>query len=1691
MSNPNHVRWGVPGEVVAQLNELFERGLYLQAFELSKAYGPLQTWQGAGARVIAARLAHHLGSASLCARITARAAKEHPDDASAQYYHAYTILEWRGPLPAWNRLRELGDMPKATPEQLADLCALRGQIASSLRDFQTAESLVLRAQELHPGDPWLEVIRSHLMENQDRYEESLAAAENAVRLHPYPYYRAGILAQAQALQLLNRDREALELLRQASSHLESAAVETLLFALQVELGQPEEALLTLDRYERLTPLRQKDTDQWLRSQRCRLMHLCGRREEALQLSQTLDDKFHKAITSRMTDSGHQPKRVQLPVGFVRQNYKTCAPATLAALGRYWQCPTDHLQLVTEMCYDGTPPQRQREWAEKNGWCVKEFRLTWESGVALLDAGIPFAISTVETANAHLQAIVGYDTTRGTFSLRDPYNPYLREVEAETFLDYYKSSGPRCFAMVPLAEAAKLQAITLPEADLYDLIYQHEQALANYDRTRAVEVLSQLESLDAKHRLTWNARRSLAYHDVDAKENERCVDALRELYPKDGNLLLSKISFLRSGPRDELLAFQTRLCKDKEADPLFFQQLASELLVDAREEAEAERLLKKCLRGRPYDATALHVLADLRWQQRQLETAYELYRFAASLEDKREEPTRALFAASRHLRKHHEVIGYLRDRFARFGRYSHLSLVTLFWSEVDLTEIAQAFKHLAQALEWRPDDAGLRCFAADIFARFGNYSEARKHLDHARGKTRQLEWLRTAAQVATMEDKRTEALGLWHEVLKLDPMARDAHEAVLQLIAETEGPQAVSQRLENLETQFPHNLDFQQMVVSWWRRENVPRAITVLEKMVTLHPVNSWVRRELADLLAETDQIERALQEVAVGMQLEPNVPFGYCVRGFIYRKQQRIPEAAEDFKQALRFSVDNDYAQRALLEVCAEHAEKKAALEFIQQELLRQVVFGTGLLVFRELAYPILEPRELADFLRKALQERPDLWHSWSALMQQLGSQGELHEAEEVARGATKRFPLSPRMWLDYALIMRLQESSAGEIECLETAVRLNPAWTTAAKELAEAYERAGDFWKARRVMEAVLVQQPLDASIHELLAHFLWKTGDRDEALQRLQKALEIDPGLMWAWDQLPVWGKDRGHPDLATEKLRKLVESRAGEVRSWLLLAQQLEGRETLNERLEAVEKALQLQPRSVWAHTVKVNLLMEADRKEEAVKACKPPVFGDKPPRELLRLEARAERASGNEKRSMTLLDALVENHPDYTEAWHLKASWHWEAGEMEKAAQAADKITRLNPLEPIAWGYKGAWEWERGNKAAAIVCFRKGYEISHNYTYAGFSLFDLLIEQGQAAEAAEVLHLLRKHTPGPNVLCRDIKLAIAREERHRAPDLLVKVLQSEEADAEHVGEAWEVMKRAGLADKAAEVIQACVFNGVANPAAASLWMKIKLQKKKWSNLYLIQNRGLRQPLKEAVLEAWLDVLNEEIKASMDDYWKCQWLNLRLKKCLKHFGQDLQNSQALWAQVTVALINLKRHRASAQWVAGWQQRKDLELWMLHNISIIWERAGDDAQAGEAYQAAVKIAGHEPMAARLYCRAAIEKALAGDATEAGQLIARAKSSDLDEHQMIYWRLANLVFRAASMPGHKLADAEKADLEELFVRKKDRPQDYRLLKRIVKALTSHAGNRRLGWWLWWKSYGDVVITVTLIIIVLTVLLRS
>src|SRR5438045_3490327 len=376
--------------VLDEVADLYGQAKYLQAFKAGQAaLGELPQWQGTKARLWAGRLASNLGAPRLGAVLHQLAWRADKADPWARFFYITALLRRRDPLFALQKMEQYGELEGAPDKLRADWFALRAYLLALLRDFENADVAFHRAEELAPDRSWIWIERSAILAEQDLHDEALKAAERAFELRPW--YRPAVQSKVYALLHLNRDQEALQLLSEGAHRCESGSLMAQLARLQTELGFYAEARENYERVAQFFPLIEEDTAKWLAAHRSNAAYYCFDFPAAAELAKAVDEPFFEKMVERLSSTPLEGKRVMLAVPYVRQHYVTCAPATLTAISSFWKRPAEHLNVAEEICYDGTPSHSQRTWAEKNGWIPREFTVTWDSAVALLDRGVPFTL----------------------------------------------------------------------------------------------------------------------------------------------------------------------------------------------------------------------------------------------------------------------------------------------------------------------------------------------------------------------------------------------------------------------------------------------------------------------------------------------------------------------------------------------------------------------------------------------------------------------------------------------------------------------------------------------------------------------------------------------------------------------------------------------------------------------------------------------------------------------------------------------------------------------------------------------------------------------------------------------------------------------------------------------------------------------------------------------------------------------------------------------------------------------------------------------------------------------------------------------------------------------------------------------------------------------------------------------------
>lgn len=1560
----------------------------LQAFRLGEEFAPLRNWEGAEPRLMAGRIAMNLGAPRLGRAIHARAFREHPDHPEVAYYYARGMLEIRGPLAAIEFCRESGKLFDGADDGIrADWIAMRAYLAATYRDFENADDLLAAAEALAPQRPWICVERSVVLELQDRCEEALAAARRSLEFAPW--FRGGVQRAAHVLQLLDRDDEAHELLQEASSRIESAAVVGQLASLQDHLGRHGEALETLSRIDALIPLAEKGFNRSVAWVRSNTAYQGGRLAEAVAFAEQSGDEFMAAVAEELrphVSAGSIPARVILDFPFVRQHHMTCAPATLSAISRFWGRDADHLALVEAICYDGTASFSQRRWAEENHWTVREFTVTREAAVALIDRGLPFTIATVQVTSAHLQAVVGYDPLRQTLLCRDPNQYYLTEISIKLLLKHNVAHGPRGMVMVPESHASRLDDLPLPDVELFDLLHAIEGSLARHDRAEADAARARIEASAPGHLLSHQARRALASYDIDPVATLEAVDEMLSLFPDDQPLLLARLQLLSSLDRRDLaIPLLEKMRLTKGAHPVFLQILADALLSESGNTDRAMTLLRNSLQRQPTDARSLSSMANVLWSRRRLEEATALYYLSACVDDKNESAAQIYFVASRHLRQTDQALAMLERRFERLGKRSSKPACTLFWALEALDRVSEAISLLDRARRLRPDDGDLLLFAVDAHGRGGELVKAHSLLELAETRTHPNQWRRSAARIAVYEGDLAGALSLWRKVLDAEPLADDANQEVAQLIAQTQSPADAARHLAEVQDRFPHNTNLHRMRIRWLRAQGAAAVVPVVRELVERRPSLVWARIELSLKLSELGHGDEALDHAKAALAIAPHASAAHNASGEALCCLQRIDEAQEAFRQAIRISVDFIAAVNNLVNSYAEADGKRQALSFVHDELVRQVVFGDGIVAYYEQASAVLEPPVLLVRLQEARAARPDLWQTWSTTIHHLTDANDLESAFSLARQAVDRFPLLPRVWFDLSEVCARRSDRAGQIHGLNKCLQLSPSWSMAARRLAQAKQNSGE--SAQLILERAISRDPLDALNHEAYARALWKAGDHAGAILRMRQALLLDPGLGTGWTAIKSWSNEQNSETALIEFARDVCRRRAGEAIGWLVLARMLSGAATLSERIEACNAAIARSPRNGEAYDLRACLLLEAGQISQAIEACNPTEYAGHPPVELRGRRAWITAQQGKLQEAIEEMAEVLRQNTTYYWGWRQLVLWQSKEESVEDYLQTARTAAALFVHDSTLQNYLASAQLKAGDQSGAAATLARAIELEPENWFALNALFDARIKNCELDAAAQTLGLIMQHTPRDYALSREVLLAAASGDRVAARDGLSGLCIELKEDAEFLIRAVEGMQAAGMRRDVDSAFDKGGANTAMSPVAVDVWARRAANDRSWSLCRKILRRFPDDSTQWKVAAiAYIDGLAQG---------KHAWL---LSRLIRSRRDALRRHTRLWGAVGYAQFAMNDTRGCIRWQKDWNQRHDASPWMLLNLAGALHRIGRDEAANAVHRFALDRKSDQTTLKHTVWLA-FDEAVTGQSGQHLKALGQADRATLDKH--------------------------------------------------------------------------------------------
>ncbi len=401
----------------------------------------------------------------------------------------------------------------------------------------------------------------------------------------------------------------------------------------------------------------------------------------------------------------------------------------------------------------------------------------------------------------------------------------------------------------------------------------------------------------------------------------------------------------------------------------------------------------------------------------------------------------------------------------------------------------------------------------------------------------------------------EARTQWEEALKIDPSSKVAMDGLAKsLIAEGHYTAAIS-LLSSTARNEAMTLD---LALAYAGTGKLPEASAVLNLALRVHPSSLGLTNALIT----------------------------------VYVNQNRYQDAAKLAKKMVKLYPGNLRAEATYVSVLILNDD------FARARRIGQKLLSTAPHDFESLYLNGILDREAGDYagsqslLEQAVDLNPNHYNSRYNLGVVLAKLADYSGAKEQLEKAIELGGAEPQIRFELATVLRnLGETGQAQeqLKMYQQQLQERANRTLSAGKAAEAEQELsrGDIQKAVELYGEAVVATPHDALLNYKLALALDRAGDTTNERAALNRAVEIDPDLAVAQNQLGYLASLQGDLSSAENYFRLALRAAPGYIQAWISLAATLAMESRFSEAQEAVTIALRLDPQNTSALQLRRDL------------------------------------------------------------------------------------------------------------------------------------------------------------------------------------------------------------------------------------------------------------------------------------------------------------------------------------------------------------------------------------------------------------------------------------------------------------------------------------------------------------------------
>jgi Flp pilus assembly protein TadD len=481
---------------------------------------------------------------------------------------------------------------------------------------------------------------------------------------------------------------------------------------------------------------------------------------------------------------------------------------------------------------------------------------------------------------------------------------------------------------------------------------------------------------------------------------------------------------------------------------------------------------------------------------------------------------------------------------------------------DHHQYACAFQRLQAALEFEPASPRIFYLIGLTYYASGQATEAVTPLQNAiRLDSKNLDTRLILAAALSQLRRDEEAQTQWEEALKIDPSSKVAMDGLAKTLIAGGHYTAVISLLNSTARNEAMTLD---LALAYAGSGNLPEASTVLNQALRTHPSSLDLTNALIT----------------------------------VYVNQNRYQDAAKLAEKMVKLYPGNLRAETTYLGVLILNDEFEQARPVGKKLLAKAPHDFESLYLNGVLHREAGEYATARSLLEEAVGLNPNHYNSRYNLGVVLTKLADYNGAKEHLEKAIELGGTEPQIRFELVTVLRNlgeTEQAQEQLKIYQQELQERANRTLAAGKAAEAEQEfsRGNIQMAVELYREAVTATPRDALLNYKLALALDRAGDTTNERTALNRAVEIDPDLAVAQNQLGYLASLQGELSSAENYFRLALRSAPGYIQAWISLAATLAMEYRFSEAQEAVTIALRLDPQNTSALQLRRDLAVEQSK------------------------------------------------------------------------------------------------------------------------------------------------------------------------------------------------------------------------------------------------------------------------------------------------------------------------------------------------------------------------------------------------------------------------------------------------------------------------------------------------------------------